>query len=323
MRVAVLCSGAVLQPALQALASQNLLVGLGVPDRMPEMHAGLEQAARQINIPFVYVSSTDIEDQLAGWLEASSPDVVCVMGFPYKIPEHLLQRPRLGFFNLHGGALPRYRGPDPVFWQISNREPAGAITIHRMMSELDTGGIAHAESVPIGPEDTYGLHMQLLGAMLPRVMIEFVQRLAIQGDKLSLTEQPSDDARYWKRPTEVDRTIDWNASSETIAALVRACNPLYAGAMTTLRGIPIRLLQVSDGGKSDMPQQVPGLILGASSEDGIRVACGDGRTLFLDIVYTGDGFYTGQHLVGLLGVRMGEQVGVPESFGENAGQVPN
>lgn len=310
MRVAVLCSGTMLQPALQALASQNLLVGVGVPDRLPEMHAGLAQAARQADIPFVCVDASDIEGRLAGWIEASKPDVVCVMGFPYRIPARLLDRPRFGFFNLHGGTLPRYRGPDPVFWQIRNREPGGAITIHRMTSEIDTGGIAHTEAVPIGPEETFGLHMQRLGAVLPRVMIEFVQRLAIQGGQLALTEQVAGEARYWKRPSEADRTIDWSASAEEIKALVRACNPLYVGALTALKGVSVRLLQVTDGGRHDSADAAPGTVLEASPERGIRVACGEGGTLFLDIVCAEDGFFTGQTLVRLFGLRLGDRMGM-------------
>ena len=275
---------------------------------MPEVHAGLEQTARQQNIPFVCVNSTAIENQLAGWLDASDPDVVCVMGFPYKIPAHLLERPRLGFFNFHGGALPRYRGSDPVFWQIRNREPNGAITIHRMTPALDAGGIAHAERVSIGPHDTYGLHMQRLGSILPRLMIEFVQRLAIHGDGLPLEEQTEPDVRYWKRPGAEDMTVDWTAAPEAISALVRACNPRYGGALMAIKGIPVRLLQVTDGGSCDSAHQVPGHILEASPEEGIRVACGDGRTLFLDILYAEDGFFTGGSLAKLLAVHAGESV---------------
>ncbi len=319
MKVAVLCHGGVLQAALEALASQRLLTGVGVPDRMPELNMGLEQAARQAGILFARIDSTAIEDQLAGWLEASNSDVVCVMGFPHRIPAHLLQRPKFGFFNFHGGALPGYRGPDPVFWQIRNQEPSGAITIHRMTPELDAGGIAHAENVPVGPEDTYGLYMQRLGAVLPRVMIEFVQRLAIHGEGLPLAEQVAMEARYWRRPEAAELTIDWTASAEAIKALVRACNPLYAGALTTLKGIPIRLLQVTDGGAHGSANVEPGTILEASPEYGVRIACGDGGTLIADILYAEDGFFTGRQLVKLFGLRMGEQVGMPKPLGDVIG----
>ena len=111
MRVAVLCQGTVLQPALAALHSQGLLAGLGVPDRLPEIHLPLEQAARQAGIPFARIKASGLEEQLTRWLEESNPDVVCTMGFHHKIPGSVLEQPRLGFFNFHGGALPGYRGP--------------------------------------------------------------------------------------------------------------------------------------------------------------------------------------------------------------------
>jgi hypothetical protein len=39
------------------------------------------------------------------------------------------------------------------------------------------------------------------------------------------------------------------------------------------------------------------------------VACGQGQTLFLDIVYAQDGFFTGQQLVRIFGPGAGEQMG--------------
>lgn len=308
MRVAVLCSGTVLQPTLHALASQNLLVGLGVPDRMPEIHMGLEQAIRQRGIPFVRVTADDLAGQLAAWIEASSPDVVCTMGFPFKIPESILEMPQLGFFNFHGGALPGYRGPDPVFWQIKNLEPNGAVTIHRIAPELDTGGVAHAEPVPIDPDDTYGLHMQRLGAVLPRVMIEFVQQLAIRGRDVPLNTQSVSKARYWKRPEAKDLNVDWAADAAATQALVRACNPLYGGAITRLQGVPIRLLQVTRGDPFDPHGASPGTIVEASSDRGLRAACGQGQTLLLDIAYAEDGFFTGQKLVKIFTLKAGDQL---------------
>lgn len=309
MRVAVLCQGTVLQPALAALHSQGLLAGLGLPDRVPEIHLPLEQAARQAGIPFARIKASGLEEQLTRWLEESNPDVVCTMGFPHKIPGSVLEQPRLGFFNFHGGPLPQYRGPDPVFWQIRNQEPVGAITIHRIAPELDTGGIAHAEAVPIGPEETYGLHLQRLGAVLPRLMIELVQQLEIHGDRLPLIEQPAAAARYWKRPAEADLTVDWKSSAAAIQALVRACNPVYAGAMTLMKGVPVRLLQVTGGIPYNNKEITPGTIVEAGADRGILVACGQGQTLFLDIVYAQDGFFTGQQLVRIFGPGAGEQMG--------------
>lgn len=308
LKIAALCNGAVLLPALEALYSQGLLAGVAAPEAIAEgdPNLALEAVVRQADVPFLRVNKTDLVGQLAPWLAGIAPDVVCCMGFPAKIPADLLNLPPLGCFNLHGGALPNYRGPDPVFWQIKNREQYGAITIHRMIPEIDAGGVAHAERVLIGPDDTYGLHMQRLGAVLPRVLIEFVQLLAIRGDALSLQEQDTVAARYQPRPNDADRTIDWSWSAASIDALVRACNPVYGGALTQLNGVPVRLLEVSIG--SPLVEDTPPGTIVTTGDDGIRVACGQGESLIIEIVYSMDGFFTGRRLVKIFGLRPGDRL---------------
>ncbi len=308
MRIAVLCNGAVLQPALEALYSQGLLAGVATPEAAAagDPSLPLEAAIRQAGVPFLRVNKSDLTGQLAPWLREIGADTLCCMGFPRKLPAALLDLPRLGCFNFHGGALPQYRGPDPVFWQIRNREQYGAITIHRMTPEIDGGGVAHTELVPVGPDDTYALHMQRLGAVMPRVAIEFIQQLVLRGDALPLQEQASSSARYLPRPTDADRTIDWSWPAAEIDALVRACNPVYGGALTLLKGIPVRLLEISPAPPCKDSRLPPGTIVSASDEDAIRVVCGQEETLFLELICSNDGFFTGRRLTRIFGLRPGD-----------------
>jgi len=72
------------------------------------------------------------------------PDVIAVFGTSL-IRGSLLNRGRLGIFNLHGGLSPRYRGADCTFWALYNGEPDQVgCTLHRIDSGIDTGTlIAH------------------------------------------------------------------------------------------------------------------------------------------------------------------------------------
>lgn len=306
MNIAVFCHGAVLQPALEALYSQGLLAGVAVPDGDGDVNLPLEAAIKQAGVPFLRVSRSDVAGQLRPWLQEIAPDTVLTMGFPCKIPADLLALPKLGFFNLHGGQLPHYRGPDPVFWQIKSLEQYGAITVHRMTAEMDAGGVAHVERVMLGADDTYALHMQRLGGVLPRVVIEFVQQLAIRGDALPLQEQDTTAVRYLPRPTDADRTINWDWSGAEIDALVRACNPMYGGALTLLKGMPVRLLELSPAPPCGESRTAPGTIISASADDGIRVACGRGESLFLELIYSNDGFFTGRRLARIFALQSGD-----------------
>ena len=57
----------------------------------------------------------------------------------------LLERGRLGTFNLHGGVSPWYRGADCTFWALYNGEPEQVgCTLHRIDAGIDTGNlVAH------------------------------------------------------------------------------------------------------------------------------------------------------------------------------------
>ena len=72
------------------------------------------------------------------------PDVIAVFGTSL-IRGPLLEKGRIGIFNLHGGLSPRYRGADCTFWALYNGEPDQVgCTLHRIDSGIDTGAlIAH------------------------------------------------------------------------------------------------------------------------------------------------------------------------------------
>jgi methionyl-tRNA formyltransferase len=296
MKIALLCHGTVLLPAIEALASQNLLVGIAVPDIFAVANHSIFQVADSLNISCIRLTQEMLENQLDTWLHEVHPDVICMMGFPYKIPGRVLSLPRFGFFNLHGGRLPKYAGPDPIFWQLKNLEMESAITVHRVENNIDTGKIAHVEPVPLGPQDTYGIVLQRMGHLLPRALMAFIQQLAVYGNNLALTPQKNGEKTFCKRPREKDQTINWSLSARSIHALVRACNPIYGGALTAIKGIPLKILQVVEGENvsHDLPE--PGTIVHIDEAKGIEIACGENQTLFANIFCIEAGFFVGNEI---------------------------
>ena len=79
----------------------------------------------------VEVSHVDHPDVLA-LADRLLPDVIAVFGTSL-IRGPLLDRGRLGIFNLHGGLSPHYRGADSTFWALYNGEPDQVgCTLHRI-----------------------------------------------------------------------------------------------------------------------------------------------------------------------------------------------
>jgi len=87
------------------------------------------------------------------YLEALQPDLVWVYGTG-RIHPHIIDVPRWGMVNLHGGISQKYRGLDSTLWAILNNDYHSiGLTIHYVSSELDTGDILFQQKMLTLPSD--------------------------------------------------------------------------------------------------------------------------------------------------------------------------
>ena len=315
MRVAALFNHWPLLSILEPLIQRGWLVGLATETGESELVVGIQRIAQDFQLAYTALTKATLSTQLRDWIGESKPDVVLVSVLSSKIPASLLSIPRYGFFNIHYGLLPYYRGPDTVFWPIRNQDAVGGFTIHKMDADWDTGEIAHLHPVPIEPEDTHGLFTHKLAQHIPQAVLQFLDNLAEKGDALPLLEQDQNQARYWSTPCFEDLCIDWSQqSAPEIHSLVRACNPRYGGAVTFLRGVPLHVLQASIVDLQSAPAREPGEIAVASPEVGVVVCCQDRAFLRLDAVQIQEGWYTGNKLPALCGIQVGEKLSIPDMF---------
>lgn len=86
-------------------------------------------------------------------LEAFQPDVIAVFGTPI-ISSKIIDIPRFGAINLHGGISPDYKGGNTIFWPLYRGEPekAGA-TIHYMLKKVDSGAMLARIYPDLNPSD--------------------------------------------------------------------------------------------------------------------------------------------------------------------------
>ena len=305
MRIAVIISSLLGWPLLQDLLAQSVVVGVAVPTTGTPESERLAQQLAQAGLAVQQLTRPDLELQLTEWLAALQPTAVLVLTFPWRIPAVVLGVPPQGFINFHFAALPGYRGPEPTFWQLRHGEAAGAVTAHRMAADLDTGPVLVAVPVPIGPQDTHGLHraqLALAGVGAAR------QLLAGLRGEIPLPEQPQDEAaaRYWPRPALADLCIDWQEPADSIGRLVRAANPWNRGALATLRGQELRVLAATV--RPETLAAPPGTVVLAAPGQALLVACGAGQVLQLDMVCLDEGYFTGGQLAGM-GLQPGETLG--------------
>lgn len=109
---------------------------------------------------------------------ARQPDVVCVAGFPWKVPTPVLAHTPLGGVNLHTSLLPRHRGPLTLFWVYHANDREAGVTVHRMTDDYDAGDILRQHAFPLErgyPVEALNRRHALVG---PPIFCDVLQALA-------------------------------------------------------------------------------------------------------------------------------------------------
>ena len=128
----------------------------------------VEREARRLRLSVVTPASLKGADAQAAFA-ALQAVVAVVVAYGLLLPKPILDAPRLGCFNLHASALPRWRGAAPIHRAVMAGDAETGITVMKMDEGLETGAMAMIERVPITPDTTTGaLHDVLarLGADL-------------------------------------------------------------------------------------------------------------------------------------------------------------
>ena len=158
---------------------------------------------------------------------------VVIIAYGQIIPRALIDIPRLGWINLHGSLLPKYRGAAPINWAIVNGETRTGLTTMQIDAGLDTGPMLLKYETAIGADETAPeLTARLAEAGAP-LMVETLRRL----DRGEITPTPQDNSQATLAPPlkKEDGRIDWSLSARKTYNRIRGLQP-WPGAFTTFRG---------------------------------------------------------------------------------------
>ena len=128
----------VIAVVMPAVSSQNSVFPVAIEQTWPrESLAGLAALHGLEVLRYPPRTETDLVEKL----EELKPAYLLVACFPFKLPASLWKSSRWYCWNLHPSLLPKYRGPNPLFWQIQNHETETGITLHQVTGDLDAGDI--------------------------------------------------------------------------------------------------------------------------------------------------------------------------------------
>ncbi len=263
-------------PVLSELVGQgHEIVGVYTRAPKPAGRRGLEltrtpvhQLAEGFNLPVFTPRSFRDEATVDAFAELE-PDAAIVVAYGLILPTAALEVPALGCLNLHASLLPRWRGAAPIQRAVMAGDAETGVMVMRMEEGLDTGPVAMAEKVTIGPDETAGeLHdrLQVIGADLMGRAVAALSR-----DALTFRPQSEDGAVYASKIEKAEARIDWSRPAREVHDRIRGLSP-FPGAWFDFNGERVKVLRsgLAEGAGA------PGELL----DDRLAVACGEGAVRF-------------------------------------------
>ncbi len=246
---------------------------------MAEQKSPVQRFAESAGIPVRFPASLKGAPEQAAFA-GLGVDAAVVVAYGLLLPAAILAAPRLGCFNLHASALPRWRGAAPIQRAIMAGDTETAVMVMRMAEGLDTGPVCLAEPVAIGPDMTAGA---LHDALATRGADLVVRALgALERGQLDCAAQSASGVTYAKKIDKAEARIDFSQPAPEVHNLIRALSPspgawFETGALGTRERVKVLGASLAQG------HGRPGEVL----DDQLTVACGDGAVRLVELQRAG------------------------------------
>ena len=237
----------------------------------------VEREARRLDIPVHTPKSLRPAEALI-LFRGHNADAAMVVAYGLILPKAILDAVPLGCFNLHASLLPRWRGAAPINRAVMAGDKESGVTIMKMNEGLDTGAIAMAERLPIGPDMTAGELHDALAPLGAKLMAEAMA--ALERGALPLKPQPETGATYAAKIGNDETRIDWSKPWKTVHDQCRGLSP-FPGAWFELpdENVRVKVLRSTRGEGAGQP--------GTVLDDELTVACGDGAVRLTEVQRAG------------------------------------
>jgi methionyl-tRNA formyltransferase len=273
-------------PTLSAIAEagHEIVAAYSQPPRpagrgMQPQKSPVHQFAERAGIP-VLTPRTLRDEAAQATFRSHNADAAVVVAYGLILPRAVLDAPRHGCFNLHGSALPRWRGAAPIQRAIMAGDRETAAMIMRMDEGLDTGAVCASAPISIDPNMTAGELHNVMASRGAALMVEALA--ALERGTLTCTPQPADGVTYAAKIDKAEARIDWNRPALEVHNHIRGLSPWPGAFFEAEHGGKMERIKVLRATVAEGSAE-PGTVLTA---DGV-IACGAGAIRLLEIQRAG------------------------------------
>ena len=267
--------------SLKKLIEENMdVVGVFTqPDKpkgrgMELSFSPVKEIAMQAGIP-VYQPEKMRDGTAYAQIKALEPDILVVVAYGRILPDDILALSRYGAVNVHGSLLPKYRGAAPIQWAVLNGDKKTGVSTMYLGSEMDSGDIIYTSETEIGEKETSGELFERLMEMGAELLIKTLRD--IEAGIAPRKPQDHSQASYVHMLDKSLCPIDWNRSPREVLKWIYGLQPWPVATME-LEGKSYRVFGAEYS--EHTTTKLPGSLV-STSEQGIEMACADGKTLYI------------------------------------------
>lgn len=219
--------------------------------------------------------------ELADWIREQTIRAGLVMAYGHFLPKPLRKAPQHGLINFHGSLLPKYRGASPIETALAMGERETGVALMQVVKEMDAGGVADVETVPISERITAPeLRVEVGTAVVP--LLERNLQSMLTGE-LVFKEQDATQATFCRKLHKEDGAVNFALSATEIYNRLRAFTPWPGGYFDHgEKRIKVGRANAAPDATVTAP---PGTVV--SAESSLQVATGSGLICFHELQLPG------------------------------------
>jgi methionyl-tRNA formyltransferase len=241
-----------------------------ITPRYDSMDPIICKIAKQNNIPLEISNNVNSQEFLST-INSYSPDLLISMSFNQILKKEILNIAPKRFINCHAGALPFYRGRNPLNWVLINGEKQYGITVHYVDEGIDTGDIIIQNLYNISDEDSYKTLLDKACKECADILLNAMDLIYYGHEKRIKQSSIHPVGFYCNQRLCGDEKLNWNDTSINIHNFIRGITLPGPGARTFISNAEYAIIDSNLIDNAPEYIGIPGAVVGKIQDKGIVV----------------------------------------------------
>lgn len=273
MKIGYFADGPWSHNAIQNIVDSELFKIVFIVPRYDRQDPVLKGWAEKLKIPFLATENVNSEEFILS-LDEYKPDLMVSMSFDQILKKNIINYAPKGFINCHAGALPFYRGRNPLNWVLINGEDSFGITVHYIDQGIDTGDIIEQRKYPITLKDSYGSLLNTAVSECANVLISAMEKISKNDLNIIKQKDIHPIGTYFGMRTFGDEVIDFSLPAMKVFNFIRAISSPGPGARFWVNDIEYAIEESSLIANAPVYTSTIGEVIG-KDEKGVVIKVGD------------------------------------------------